>query len=134
MTGLIFRVGIYHPLLHNLLSLSAISNSLTASCTSSSAGRHRSVSPAISSASIYFHILSVFVVHCNKKTRKFPLFLQHYTILQYSLQLFKVVLYQERQRKFLYKMTSARIKYILFGWTGESLGEKGVIKGGRRNL
>ena len=31
-------------------------------------------------------------------------------------------------------MTSARIKYILLGWVEESLGEKGGIKGGRRNL
>ena len=46
----------------------------------------------------------------------------------------KVVLYQERQRKIVYKMTSARIKYILLGWVGESFGGKGGIKEGRRNL
>ena len=49
-----------------------------------------------------------------------------------QIKLSKVVLYQERQRKFLYDMTSARINYILFGWAGESLVGKGGIKG--RNL
>ena len=32
------------------------------------------------------------------------------------------------------EMTSTRIKYILLGWVGESLGGKEGIKGGRRNL